>query len=112
MLPRLSLLMKSIRFVLVEVKVANMKQVDGTPLALLKSRPHLSSVKSEILMQMDGISSSAGTKDGEPEPIVMVLAATNFPWDIDEALRRRLEKRICNLSFYSESVLIVRYSIA
>ncbi|KAI9349271.1 P-loop containing nucleoside triphosphate hydrolase protein [Zopfochytrium polystomum] len=52
-------------------------------------------VKSEILMQMDGISGSIGTTaEGERDPIVMVLAATNFPWHIDEALRRRLEKRI------------------
>ncbi|KAJ3021943.1 Katanin p60 ATPase-containing subunit A-like 1 [Thoreauomyces humboldtii] len=52
-------------------------------------------VKSEILMQMDGMSGAIGTNaEGEREPIVMVLAATNFPWQIDEALRRRLEKRI------------------
>ncbi len=51
------------------------------------------SVKSEILIQMDGVGSSA--IEGDKAPIVMVLAATNFPWDLDEALRRRLEKRIC-----------------
>jgi katanin p60 ATPase-containing subunit A1 len=55
-------------------------------------------VKSEILLQMDGISSVSQTGNNEREPIVMVLAATNFPWLIDEALRRRLEKRICILS--------------
>ena len=55
-------------------------------------------VKAELLVQMDGVgsasSSSAAEKDGEPPRNVMVLAASNFPWDLDEALRRRLEKRI------------------
>lgn len=54
-------------------------------------------VKSELLVQMDGVgggdAGGSGVDDGAAK-VVMVLAATNFPWDIDEALRRRLEKRI------------------
>ncbi|KAJ2997303.1 Katanin p60 ATPase-containing subunit A1 [Globomyces sp. JEL0801] len=55
-------------------------------------------VKSEILMQMDGISSVVGGSQEVENPVVMVLGATNFPWQIDEALRRRLEKRICKFN--------------
>ncbi|XP_035710790.1 katanin p60 ATPase-containing subunit A-like 1 isoform X3 [Folsomia candida] len=44
--------------------------------------------KAELLIQMDGLGSN---HDEKP---VMVLSATNHPWDIDEAFRRRFEKRI------------------
>ncbi|XP_035845073.1 katanin p60 ATPase-containing subunit A1 [Helianthus annuus] len=50
-------------------------------------------VKSELLVQIDGANSSRTNEDGSHK-LVMVLAATNFPWDIDQGLRRRLEKRI------------------
>ncbi|XP_075145520.1 katanin p60 ATPase-containing subunit A-like 1 isoform X2 [Haematobia irritans] len=45
--------------------------------------------KAELLIQMDGLNVTM-----QDEKIIMVLAATNHPWDIDEAFRRRFEKRI------------------
>jgi katanin p60 ATPase-containing subunit A1 len=52
-------------------------------------------VKSELLVQMEGVSTTqASQSTDDPSKMVIVLGATNFPWDIDEALRRRLEKRI------------------
>ena len=39
---------------------------------------------------MDGVSAGGGG----PDQLVMVLATSNKPWDLDEAMRRRLERRI------------------
>lgn len=43
-------------------------------------------IKTEFLVQMQGVGNSM---DG-----VLVLGATNIPWQIDSAIRRRFEKRI------------------
>lgn len=43
-------------------------------------------VKTEFLVQMNGVGNSM---DG-----VLILAATNIPWSLDPAIRRRFEKRI------------------
>ena len=56
-----------------------------------------------MLVQMDGISELNSDKNNDKEnnnnkeikpKFVMVLGATNLPWDLDDALRRRFEKRI------------------
>ena len=43
-------------------------------------------VKTEFLVQMDGV----GNNEGQ----VLVLGATNIPWELDAAIRRRFEKRV------------------
>jgi len=43
-------------------------------------------VKTEFLVQMDGVGNSGGQ--------ILVLGATNIPWDLDAAIRRRFEKRV------------------
>ena len=43
-------------------------------------------IKTEFLVQMDGV----GKKEGD----VLVLGATNVPWELDAAIRRRFEKRV------------------
>eukprot|EP00968_Pinguiococcus_pyrenoidosus_P012122 scaffold1026_cov272-Pinguiococcus_pyrenoidosus.AAC.13 len=48
-------------------------------------------VKTEVLKQMDGVESAV---DAERSRRVMVMAASNCPWHLDEAFVRRLEKRI------------------
>eukprot|EP00462_Mataza_sp_D1_P000028 CAMPEP_0175088504 /NCGR_PEP_ID=MMETSP0086_2-20121207/284_1 /TAXON_ID=136419 /ORGANISM="Unknown Unknown, Strain D1" /LENGTH=495 /DNA_ID=CAMNT_0016360943 /DNA_START=162 /DNA_END=1649 /DNA_ORIENTATION=- len=49
-------------------------------------------MKSEILSQVDGLTSAMTNPCNSSR--VIVLATTNRPWDLDEAFRRRLEKRI------------------
>ena len=76
-----------------EVDSIGTKRTDGENEASKK-------VLAEMLVQMDGISEtnseqndSNNTKDSK-QKFVMVLGATNLPWDLDDALRRRFEKRI------------------
>ena len=85
-----------------EVDSVGTKRSDGESEASKK-------VLAEMLVQMDGISelnagknnineenndnNTNGKEEIKPK-FVMVLGATNMPWDLDDALRRRFEKRI------------------
>ena len=79
-----------------EVDSVGTKRTDGENEASKK-------VLAEMLVQMDGISELNsgkkenndinGTEEIKPK-FVMVLGATNMPWDLDDALRRKKKKRI------------------
>jgi vacuolar protein-sorting-associated protein 4 len=43
-------------------------------------------IKTEFLVQMDGVGKNSNN--------VLVLGATNVPWELDAAIRRRFEKRV------------------
>jgi katanin p60 ATPase-containing subunit A1 len=74
-----------------EVDSIGQKRSDGDNEASRK-------VMAEMLVQMDGVSGKLDQEDLSVEElkknIVMVMGATNLPWDLDDALRRRFEKRV------------------
>lgn len=45
-------------------------------------------IKTEFLVQMDGVGKTADDEQ------ILVLGATNIPWELDPAMRRRFEKRV------------------
>jgi katanin p60 ATPase-containing subunit A1 len=62
---------------------------------MIKSKMQYESKRNNLLLlQMDGLLASSNDEEDNQGKTVMVLAATNHPWDIDDAFRRRFEKRI------------------
>ncbi|KAL2168670.1 hypothetical protein VTG60DRAFT_6953 [Thermothelomyces hinnuleus] len=54
---------------------------------------HSARLKTELLVQLDGLHSTGGGGGGNNDGVV-VLAATNLPWALDPAFRRRFEPRV------------------
>jgi SpoVK/Ycf46/Vps4 family AAA+-type ATPase len=51
-------------------------------------------IKTEFLVQLDGVASTRPGPDGAPPGHILVVGATNRPHEIDEAARRRLVKKL------------------
>ena len=51
-------------------------------------------MKTELLIQLDGLDAREGGGDVSAGGGVFLLAATNTPWSLDPALLRRMEKRV------------------
>ncbi|EPY52734.1 hypothetical protein SPOG_02054 [Schizosaccharomyces cryophilus OY26] len=50
-------------------------------------------IKTEFLIQWSSLARAAASRESADQPRVLVLAATNLPWSIDEAARRRFVRR-------------------
>lgn len=62
-------------------------------------------VKTEFLVQMQGV----GNKTGG----VLVLGATNYPWGLDPAIRRRFEKRVyISLPDVKARIYLIKHKMA
>jgi len=48
--------------------------------------------KTEFMVQMDGIAAGSGSED--PLKRTLLIGATNCPWDIDDAVMRRFQRRV------------------
>ncbi|GMF65614.1 unnamed protein product [Phytophthora lilii] len=86
-----------------------MDEIDAIAGARGGAQEHESSrrVKTELLVQINGVSSG---DPADPGNRVMVLAATNLPWELDEAMRRRLQKRVCTFELAKPLSLFVAKS--
>lgn len=62
-------------------------------------------VKTEFLVQMQGISNANDAG-------ILVLGATNLPWSLDNAIRRRFQKRIyIPLPDYEARLYLLRHKM-
>jgi vacuolar protein-sorting-associated protein 4 len=59
-------------------------------------------IKTEFLVQMQGV--------GKEDEGVLVLGATNIPWDLDPAVRRRFQKKIY-ISLPEEQARVIMFKL-
>lgn len=50
--------------------------------------------KTEFMIQMDGVISGNSNEDSDVSRRVLILGCSNCPWDIDDAVMRRFQRRI------------------